>query len=90
MGGLGGPGSSAGMDDLFAQFFTSGGFGGGGFGGFEFDLGGGGGGPRRRAKGQDSIIPYEVTLEDLYNGKHVKMDMEREVPCGSCKGCVCI
>ncbi|KAF9046879.1 DnaJ-domain-containing protein [Hymenopellis radicata] len=71
MGGLGGPGSSAGMDDLFAQFFTSGGF---------------GGGPSRRTKGQDSIIPYEVTLEDLYNGKHVKMDMEREVPCGTCKG----
>lgn len=53
------------------------------FGRFAFDMGG----PtdtRRRAK--DSIIPYDVTLEDLYNGKHVKMNMEKEVPCGTCNG----
>lgn len=47
----------------------------------------GGPGPRPR-KGQDSIIPYEVTLEDLYNGKHVKMNMEKEVVCSSCDGYV--
>lgn len=85
--GLTGAGASAGgghgMDDLFAQFFASGGP--GGFG-FEFDMSGGGGGPRRRTKGQDEVIPYEVSLGDLYNGKHVKMDMERQVSCGTCNG----
>ena len=55
--------------------------------GFGFDFGPGSRGPRR-TKGQDSNIPYEVTLEDLYNGKTVKMNMEKEVVCGVCKGCV--
>lgn len=54
---------------------------------FGFDFGMGGNGPRRRPrKGEDSIIPYNVTLEDLYNGKGVKMTMEREVVCNTCKG----
>lgn len=77
MAGLRG-GGSAGMDDLFSQFFSSSSF------GFEFDLGGGA--SRRRTKGQDSIISYDVTLEDLYNGKAVKMNMEKDVVCGICKG----
>lgn len=72
-----------GMDpsDIFAGLFG---------GGFSFAFGGpgmGSPGPRPR-KGQDSIIPYEVTLEDLYNGKHVKMNMEKEVVCSSCDGYV--
>ena len=79
----GGPGGM-GMDDIFAQFFAQGGGGGGGpF--FSFDFGGGGPG-MRRSKGRDSVIPYEVTLEDLYNGKSVKMQMEKEVVCSGCKG----
>ncbi|KAF8525810.1 DnaJ-domain-containing protein [Hysterangium stoloniferum] len=53
---------------------------------FSFDFGMGGAGSRRPRKGEDSIIPYEVTLEDLYNGKSVKLMMEREVVCHSCKG----
>jgi len=68
--------------DLFAQFF------GGGGPMFGFDFGADMGPGRRRGKGEDSIIPYEVTLEDLYNGKSVKMNMEKEVVCGQCKGCV--
>ena len=45
-------------------------------------------GPRmsRPRRGEDSVIPYEVTLEDLYNGKHVKMNMEKEIVCGVCRG----
>ncbi|KIK62542.1 hypothetical protein GYMLUDRAFT_42006 [Collybiopsis luxurians FD-317 M1] len=76
LSGGGGPGA-ANMDDLFAQFF---GGGGGGFS-FGFDMGGG---PSRRKN--DSIIQHSVTLEDLYNGKTVKMNMEKQVLCGSCKG----
>lgn len=82
-GGGGGPdfGGMGGMDpaDIFAELF------GASMGGFGFDHGPSRG--PRRSKGQDSNIPYEVTLEDLYNGKTVKMNMEKEVVCGICKGC---
>ncbi|KAF9466534.1 DnaJ-domain-containing protein [Collybia nuda] len=84
MDGLNGPGGSEGMDaaDLFAQFFA--GAGGASFG---FDFGPGAGGPRRsRGKGDDSVIPHEVSLEDLYNGKSVKMNMSKEAVCAPCKG----
>lgn len=63
--------------DIFAQFF--------GDNMFSFAPGGGRPG-RRHGKGDDSVIPYEVTLEDLYNGKTVKMNMEKEAVCGQCKG----
>lgn len=82
-GGGGGPGFGGmdGMDpaDIFTELF-------GASMGFGFDFGPSRG-PRRR-KGQDSNIPYEVSLEDLYNGKTVKMNMEKEVVCGTCKGYV--
>ncbi|KAJ3853966.1 hypothetical protein EV368DRAFT_63652 [Lentinula lateritia] len=67
------------MDDLFTQFFTGGGS---GFS-FGFDMG-----PRssRFSRQNDSVLPHEVTLEDLYNGKTVKMNMEKQVLCSSCKG----
>lgn len=76
-----GPGFGPGMDpaDIFAELF------GGGMN-FGFDFGGPGSRGPRRTKGQDSNIPYEVTLEDLYNGKTVKMNMEKEAVCGVCKG----
>lgn len=81
--GGGGPDFSGmgGMDpaDIFAELF-------GASMGFGFDHGPSRG--PRRTKGQDSNIPYEVTLEDLYNGKTVKMNMEKEVVCGVCKGYV--
>ncbi|KAF8969256.1 hypothetical protein BDZ97DRAFT_1915598 [Flammula alnicola] len=86
--GLDGMGSSRGdpMDpaNFFAQFFAGGGGGGNPMFGFDFgpDMPGG----RRRGKGEDSVIPYDVTLEDLYNGKSVKMNMEKEVICSVCKG----
>lgn len=78
MAGLDGPGGPGGMspDDLFAHFFGAGGF------GFEF----GPGGPSRRRKGQNEVVPYDVTLEDLYNGKSVKLNMEKDVTCNVCKG----
>lgn len=78
--GKGGP-SGPGMDDVFSQMFAGGMR-------FGFDFGGasGGSGFRRRTKGDDTVIPHEVTLEDLYNGKSVKMMMEKEIPCSVCKG----
>jgi len=64
--------------EFFAQFF-----GGGGATFFDFS----GGEPRRR-KGQDTELSYDVTLEDLYSGKVVKMNMEREIVCNTCQGYV--
>jgi len=80
MDGLGGPqgGPARHGPDIFAEFF-----GGGGIFGFDF---GSRSRPSQRHKGEDSVIPYDVTLEDLYNGKTVKMNMEKEVVCSGCKG----
>ena len=80
-GGRGG-GGGMGMDpnDIFEMF-------GGGFS-FGFDFGPGGFGAPRRKKGQDTVIPYEVTLEDLYNGKSVKMNLEKDALCSACSGLV--
>ena len=80
--GIKGAADGPGMDeaaDIFAELFGGMHFG--------FDFGGPGGGPRR-SKGEDSVITYDVTLEDLYNGKSVKMNMEKEAVCSICKGCV--
>ncbi|KAG6898197.1 hypothetical protein C0992_003309 [Termitomyces sp. T32_za158] len=71
-GGGGGPAFDT--ADLFAQFFGS--------EGLFFDPAGPG---SRRGRGPE-VIPHEVTLEDLYNGKTVKMNMEREALCGQCHG----
>ncbi|KAJ1307579.1 hypothetical protein OPQ81_001676 [Rhizoctonia solani] len=70
-------------DDLFAHLF-----GGMGMGPGMFGMGGMGPGPSRghSARSKDSVIPYEVTLEDLYNGKTVQMNMTRDVICLQCNG----
>ncbi|KAG6909944.1 hypothetical protein DXG01_014213 [Tephrocybe rancida] len=77
MDGLSGRGGGPAFDpsDLFAQFFQG--------GGMFFDPAGPGAGKRGRGA---EVIPHEVTLEDLYNGKSVKMNMEREALCGQCHG----
>ncbi|PCH42138.1 DnaJ-domain-containing protein [Wolfiporia cocos MD-104 SS10] len=72
-GGPGGMPEGMSAEDVFAELF----------GGMRFDFGPG---ARRRTRGEDSIIPYDVTLEDLYNGKTVRMNMEKEIVCGVCKG----
>jgi DnaJ family protein A protein 2 len=81
MSGINGGPGHGGMDaaDVFASFFQ----GAGGPGMFGFDFGPGGPG---RGKSRDDIIPYEVSLEDLYNGKSVKMNMEKNAVCGVCTG----
>ncbi|KAG6333685.1 hypothetical protein ID866_5403 [Astraeus odoratus] len=69
-----GGGMPADAADVFAQFFGGATF-------FDF-----GGGPPRKRKGEDTEILYDVTLEDLYNGKSVKINMEKEVICTTCNG----
>ncbi|KIL64242.1 hypothetical protein M378DRAFT_106405 [Amanita muscaria Koide BX008] len=71
-----GAGPNMDPSDLFSQFFD---------GGFAFDFGPGSGFGPGRGKKQD-VIPYEATLEDLYNGKSVKMTLEKDVVCIQCKG----
>jgi DnaJ family protein A protein 2 len=73
--GINGQGGPQGMDpsDIFAQFFTSGMF---------FDPAG----PGRRGKKSSEVVTHPVTLEDVYNGKSVKMHLEKDAVCGQCNG----
>lgn len=69
-GGGGGEGHSP--EDIFSMFFG----------------GGGGRGGRRSGpqKGEDITHPLKVTLEDLYNGKTVKLAINRNKLCEVCEG----
>ncbi len=72
----GGGGGGGGHHDLFSMFFGGG-------------MGGGGGrrgssGPR---KGEDINHPLKVSLADLYNGKTVKLAINRQVLIGQPKLC---
>ncbi|KAI6025591.1 hypothetical protein F5J12DRAFT_809038 [Pisolithus orientalis] len=72
-GGRGG-GMPADPAEIFAQFFGNANF-------FDFTAG-----APRKHKGENTEVPYDVTLEDLYNGKSVKINMEKEVICTTCNG----
>jgi DnaJ homolog subfamily A member 2 len=50
--------------------------------GFAGGMGGMGGGRKSR----DAVQKFEVSLEDLYKGKQVKMMSKRKVVCTTCKG----
>lgn len=74
------------MDDIFASMFG----GGGGFG-MHFDDGPFGSfdsaGPSRKPRrAANTDVGYEINLEDVYKGKRVVMNLERDRVCGSCKG----
>jgi len=60
------------------MFFGGGGGGRGGRGGR--------GGPQR---GKDMVHPLKVSLDDLYNGRTVKLALTRKKPCVDCKGRGC-
>ncbi|KAI9282648.1 hypothetical protein BY458DRAFT_496863 [Sporodiniella umbellata] len=49
-----------------------------------------GGGSRQRQqqenRGPDVTVPLEVSLEDLYNGANVEMDIAKQVLCEKCQG----
>lgn len=83
------------MDDLFSSMF-------GGFGfDFEdgpsaygsFDTAGAGPSRRKPSRGKDTIVDYHVSLEEVYKGKRVVMNLERDRKCSHCKGqvtrCAC-
>ena len=84
------------MDD---DDFFGGGFGGGGgftsfqsssFGGFGGGMGGGGRKLRGRSKQKMKVKPIarqiEVTLADIYNGKKIDLNVERQRLCPACNG----
>ncbi|CAJ0631797.1 16039_t:CDS:2 [Entrophospora sp. SA101] len=56
-------------EDLFANLF--------GFSGMSGGVGGGG--PPRQRRGEDILKPFDVTLEDLYNGKTAKISIQKDV-----------
>ncbi|XP_012262535.2 dnaJ homolog subfamily A member 2-like [Athalia rosae] len=70
-------------DDIFSQLFGGGGGLFGGLGGFG---GGGLGGRRRPRRGEDTVHPLKVTLEDMYNGKTAKLQLSKNVLCATCAG----
>ncbi|PWN47376.1 hypothetical protein IE53DRAFT_252993 [Violaceomyces palustris] len=76
-GGGGGGGMQPDMDDFLAQMF-GGGMGGMGGGGFQKR--------RKRARGQDTVLPYKVTLKDLFNGKTAHFSLTKDVICSNCSG----
>ncbi|PRP87883.1 DnaJ subfamily A member 2 [Planoprotostelium fungivorum] len=63
-------------EDIFSSFF-----GGGGFSSFF-----GGGGQRGPRKTEDIQHDIQVSLEDLYKGKHSKLAVTRNVLCNKCEG----
>lgn len=73
-------GCGFGPDDVFSQLFggASGLF--GGFGPM------GGGLRRQKMRGEDTIHPLKVSLEDMYNGKTVKLQLNKNVICSTCNG----
>lgn len=61
------------MDDLFASMF----------GGFSFDPSGP---PPRPRRGRDTEVPYHISLEEAFAGKHVVVSLERDRLCKHCEG----
>ncbi|XP_059486110.1 dnaJ homolog subfamily A member 2-like [Neocloeon triangulifer] len=67
-----------GADDIFSHIFGGGGlFGMPGMGGMR---------GRRRARGEDTVHPLKVSLEDLYKGKTSKLQISKSVICKACDG----
>ena len=85
-------GASGNFDDIFSDLFGR--TGGGGFESiFETLLGRGGRfggfGSFGRQKGADLLYETSITLEDVFNGKHMEIDVHKDVDCESCQGSGC-
>lgn len=86
-------GMSAGMEDLLGHIFGHGSGMGGGMGGFDsmfgfgpFGMGGGGRRRQQRRRGEDTVHPLRVKLEDLYMGKVSKLKLRKKIICSQCDG----
>lgn len=76
-------GANFNFNDLFGSA-------GGGFDSiFENLFGGGGFGGRSRQRGSDLLYETQITLEDVLHGKQLEIDLDKEIPCGTCKGSGC-
>lgn len=53
---------------------------------FSMFFGGGRRGPRGPQKGEDIVHSIKASLEDLYNGKTVRLAISRNKPCEDCNG----
>ncbi|URE17549.1 DnaJ protein [Musa troglodytarum] len=73
--GIGGGGGGHNPFDIFESFFGGSPFG-----------GGGSSRGRRQRRGEDTIHPLKVSLEDLYSGTSKKHPLSRNVICQMCKG----
>jgi DnaJ family protein A protein 2 len=72
MDGLkGGAGGGGGMDDLFSMFTG---------------MGGRGGGQPQKKRVKPIARQIDVTLADIYNGKTVELNLERQRICAACDG----
>ncbi|MEM2159882.1 MAG: molecular chaperone DnaJ [Candidatus Nitrosotenuis sp.] len=78
-------GARGNFDEVFSNF---------GFGGFDsifeslFGRGGGFGGFARQ-RGQDILHEVSITLEDVFRGKKLEIDIKKNVDCTSCNGSGC-
>ncbi|PWW79630.1 DnaJ-domain-containing protein [Tuber magnatum] len=80
-GGMGGMGGDVDLEEMLSHMFGMGGM--GGFPGMGPMPRGPGG---RKQKGKDVVQQYEVSLEELYKGKTVKLASTRNILCSLCKG----
>ncbi|CDI06518.1 molecular chaperone DnaJ [Candidatus Nitrosotenuis uzonensis] len=78
-------GARGNFDDIFSNF---------GFGGFDsifeslFGRSGGFGGYSRR-RGEDLLYEADLTLEDVFHGKRLDIELKKNVDCNTCKGTGC-
>ena len=74
-------GARGSFTDIFSDLF-------GRSGGFDTFFGGGFQGPGRR-RGRDIAMRTTVTLEEVVRGKRMRIEMDRDAPCGKCKTTGC-
>lgn len=77
-------GSRVNFEDIFSNF---------GFGGFDsiFEslFGRGGGFGFTRQKGQDILYEADITLDDVFSGKKLEIDVKKNIDCPNCDGSGC-
>ncbi|KAF8385744.1 dnj-19, partial [Pristionchus pacificus] len=79
----GGGGGGFGGEDLFSHIF--GGAGGSPFGDMFGGIGSSSGRRRGPRKGEETVFPLKISLEDAYNGKTSKLQITKKIVCTGCK-----